>query len=177
MIKNIKFTREHVVIILSILGILLMIFLIFLQYDLLKDQQQVVEGFKLELKEAELKLEHLQDLKERSYLYYEQLDSLKKMIPNEAEESWILDYLERVSIKSGTKLNLTKFSQRISKSGCTEIPLIITLQGSYSSLTAFLEMIEQGERAFRIDGIKINKDEESSSSIKAEVFVTAFHRG
>ena len=96
----------------------------------------VVENFILAYPDADKRLFELQ----------QSLARVEKALPGSLDVSVFMSQLERDAVASGVRLVNIKPSVMVDRSGYREMPIEVSIEGTYFATLAFLKKLEDGER-------------------------------
>ena len=160
------------------LALLVLTGMVFLVYNQLGDMQRNREQLQEEeiaLAQAQEELQELYRIRDQASLYQEQMVYYEGKIPQKPEEAKLLYYLQELEEESTQNFIQVRFGDRQPGEGLTEMPLEISFEGNYTSLLLLLEEMREGERALRLDDLRIARGE-SPGDLTVEISACAFHR-
>ncbi len=150
-------------------------FLVYDQFNKLNAVKDIAATEKVEMQNARAELERLKELQEPQMR--EQLALLERLMPVQPDENILIADINAVSMDSDTHLMQIRFEQRGAKQNYTEMPFKIVFEGQYHGLLELLGSLQTGERAVRINEVKVGKGKEELPQIKAEIAASAFFTG
>lgn len=149
--------KKYFVIALAVLVFLLSIFLIYTQYNALRDLRAEVELEEMAVTAARSRLNRLVDHRNNAPEYEERLQYATRMIPPEPGEDAMLRYIQSLTQDYDLRAIEIRFDARSEQDGYTSMPLTITIEGSYNDLRMFLRQLYIGSRAVRINDIRLSR--------------------
>jgi len=158
-------------------AIILGSFLLYDQFNKLNAVKDIAATEKVEMQNARAELERLKEIKEQEPQMQEQLALLERLMPVQPDENILITDINAVSQDSYTHLMQIRFEQRGVRENYTEMPFKIVFEGQYHGLLELLGSLQAGERAVRINEVKVGKGKEELPQIKAEIAASAFFTG
>ncbi len=175
MLKRKVVLQDILILALALLLLAAMLFACQRQFQAMQEAWVRVDEEQLALAQAEARLQTLQAVQKEAPRYREQLALLDRRIPPEPAENILVSHLQALSLESAQVLEQLRFESRHSNDGYTEMPMQIRLKGSYHGLLMLLERARTGDRALRIDQIRLSGPE-FPAELNIELTVFAFHR-
>ncbi len=176
-------TTEHLVksnllIILSAIAIFAGIGLLFLQVNSANTLKASIEEEKLTLAQAEALLRQRLDYQANASLYRGKASKYQNMVPDQPREEEILRSLRLIAEEYDLKVLEVRFEARVpnEESGFVQMPMVMTIEGTYSSLVQLLDHLQWSGRAYRIDQVDISLAGAVQGSIRAVLTASAFYR-
>lgn len=173
-LKNVNL-KEVLILVLVLLALAGMVFLVYNQLEEMQRTREKLQEEEIALAQAEAELQELYQIRDQAPLYQERLVYYEGKIPPEPGESKLLNYLQELEKKSTQNFVQVSFGDRQPGEKLTEIPLELSFEGNYTSLLLLLEEMREGERALRLDNIRIAPGEHPGD-LMVEISACAFHR-
>ena len=145
----------------------------FLQYKNFVWAQAQLQQEEVLLAEDEVKLAALKVLQQRTEQLAKEQETLLGQLPLTAKEEQFLVYMQSAADLSGMDLIQVRFAERIEGEGYTEMPLEMTLAGTYHQLLDLLAYLEVYERAVRLQDLraeKVSEEERLMVILNASIF-------
>lgn len=165
------------IILVAALGIIALVGIAFLTYtrvDDLRSARDTVAAEQAAVAGAEAQLQSLIKARDQASVLKKRLDAFDRLIPAEPKESALINEIQGMADGDGVRFLQIRFEKRAPKQGYVEMPVKIAFQGRYHGLLALLDNLQNGDRAVRIDEVKVGKGKEELPQIKAEVTASAF---
>lgn len=167
--------NNKIILLLILLAAVIMIILIGFQISTYRQLQSQLESKEEELYQAQVRLNHLQRLREEGPAFQERLDVFEQLMPGEPKQEELLEFFYQAAQDNSLQLWDVQFEDAASKEGYTEIPLQLSLEGNYHHLLYLLEDLQKADRAIRIDRVGLGRLEEQQQ-LRAEINLSTFHR-
>lgn len=158
-----------------ILAIMLLLFLL-LSFNRVASLNTLRESLQLQeqalMKEQE-RLLLLRQLEKEGPHFTERLELFENLIPEETTRYQLMQHLQKIATLNGIRLLQVSFNDEKPTDAYVEIPLELSLEGSFQALLKLLRTMREGERAFRVDNIEIYTMQENtmlSIVIKVSMF-------
>ena len=175
MAKNKSPLRKNLLYILAALVFVLSLVLLYTQYNSLRNLKEKEEAEELALEEARIEFaRHMQHM-ENAALYEERLAYAQQMIPEAPGEDRLLVYLHRLASEYKLHLSEVHFEGREETEHYVIMPISITAQGGYQELRQFLKHLFNGERAIRVNEVRISRLEDGPYSTQVYLSAVAFY--
>ncbi|NOZ25202.1 MAG: type 4a pilus biogenesis protein PilO [Nitrospirae bacterium] len=128
-----------------------------------------------EIGKAEAKLRKLPQIKARYEVLVQELDELKRQLPEEKEVTTLLKQVSDLGINAGLEIKLWKPSQRkIHSSGVVyEIPVKVEMVGSYHRLGYFFSSLTRLSRIVNVTNIKLGNAKPETREAKLQISFVA----
>ena len=121
----------------------------------IKNLDNQIDRLEAEIRKAEKKERQLKQIKEEKEQKEKVLEKLKEILPEEKEIASILRKIQ--SIITGARLKIQKWTtgsdQR--KQVYTEVPITISLDGSYHNLGIFFDQLSKLKKIFTVNSLRI----------------------
>ncbi len=171
--KKIPATVKRVMLLVaSGLVILALSYLCYLQYQDLEEKRAVLNEEKDNLIQEETQLEELKQLREKEPVLKEQLHKYQRAVPLEFRDGILMSQINEAMFTGGEITDMN-FIDRDSKEEYIEKSLHLAYEGRFLALVDFINDLEEGSRAFRIDEIDIYEGG-AGSTIRADLYLSAF---
>ncbi|MDY6826360.1 MAG: type 4a pilus biogenesis protein PilO [Bacillota bacterium] len=180
MAADLKYSRKEVIII-ALIGLLIIagLVLIFLQARSLGKLREAVREEEIALDEAQTMLARRMQYRDNAEQYKWELQTMERLIPAEPEEEKLLRYFDRLAEEYDMDVQSIRFDARTSgeEENYVSMPMTIVLEGRYRDLVMFLNHLYNGERAVRVDDLRIAlaSSPEQPAGIKITMAAEAFH--
>lgn len=163
---------------LAVVVIIAGLVLIYYQFSNLRDLRAEVEEEETALLQAREELNRRQAIRADEQHYREQVDAFEKMIPANPEEEEVLRYFDRLAEEYDFRVIEIRFEgrQAFEEQGYVKMPLRISLEGSYRGLSNLLGHLYEGERAVRVDDVRISGAPEDPEKLPINLSANAFYR-
>ena len=162
-------------ILLGVIALLLVCFLIYNQVNTLKSARAELAANRDSLAQAQERLQMLLQLKEKSAELQQQLEQIAQALPDQSEENNPIEKINSFFAQAGVDLLQISFKDSVDQKDYIEIPLNLTCQGSFNELLYLINNIQNGIRAIRINSIKLSKNSQDPTSLKADLSVSVFY--
>ncbi|MBW6464683.1 MAG: type 4a pilus biogenesis protein PilO [Firmicutes bacterium] len=167
--------RKYLIYILAGLVFILSVALIYIQYNAWSDLKEEIRLEEEELDLAMIRLARLTRYRENAPEYEHRLAVAKALIPDYPGEDELISYIYRVAEDSDMTVNDIRFENRSATEQYTIMPLSINIEGGYQELRRFLSNLYYGERAIRVNNIRISSSSGAETSISVTLSVAAFY--
>ncbi|MGE5405879.1 MAG: type 4a pilus biogenesis protein PilO, partial [Candidatus Saccharibacteria bacterium] len=84
-------------------------------------------------------------------------EQITKALPSKPDDDQVIDTINNVVVTSATKIEALRAAPDAQKVGYMEIPLNITITGTYDSIISAVYNIESSERPIRVDSLNANR--------------------
>ncbi len=168
--------RKNLVYILAVAVFILSVVLIYLQFTTLRDLKAEEDLEEQALQEARLELARNIRHRENAAEYEIRLAYAESMIPAAAGEDQLLNYIHRTAGEYNLHTVEVRFDPRNEEEQYTSMPVSIILEGGFQESRQFLRHLFSGERAIRVDDIRINRLDEGPHITRITLTVSAFYR-
>ena len=167
--------NQTLLVLAGILAAILIAFLLYKQIFALKNARAVLEKEKMTYQKAQTMLQDLKETEKQAEFLEDKLEKYGLMLPEKPDENVLISGLDICADESGVYLQQIHFGSRLAKDGYTEMPLVLVLEGRYNDILTFLKAIQkEGQRAIRIDRIKMSKGQEEQTLVRADIGARAF---
>lgn len=170
----IKITKSELPLLLGIVALLLVLLLIYKQLGTFNQARLELQTEQEALLQASQNLQALTQVRDQAAHFEEQLLFLEEVMPKKPREDLLIKSVQTMAIESGMELKQIKFETYEARQEHIEIPIKLSLEGQYHGLLNFLESIQNGPRAIRIEEVRIGKGWEISSAT-VELTAKAFY--
>lgn len=167
--------RKYIVIGLVVLVLILGLVLIFIQANTLSETRTKVEEEEMAVLAAQTRLNRLLEHRERASEYEQRLAFADRMVPRQPGEDNILRYIHRLADDNDLRAVEIRFDSRTEMEGYTEMPLSVTVEGSFQNTRSMLRQLYNGDRAIRVDNINVNRTGEADSVLRITISANAFY--
>ena len=157
--------------------LILMLFLfLFLSHSRLASLSALRENLQLEEQALEREKEHLVILRQLAGEgpgFRQRLDFFEGLIPGEMAIYQQIRQLQKISALSGIRLLQVDFGDEEHAGDYVELPLELSLEGSFGAVQKMLQTMREGRQAFRVDAFDISAGQENpllGIVLKASVF-------
>lgn len=103
------------------------------------------------------------------------LEISSRLVPEKASAHELFIYLHEIAYFSGIQEVRVDFAEEVHHAEHVEIPLSLSLTGTYHALLQLLHALREGERAFRLDNLQISAAE-GLALLEVELNMSAFYR-
>lgn len=167
--------RKYMVIALAVLVVVLSAVLIYVQANTLSDLREQVEEEEIAVLTAQTRLNTLMQHRNNAEEYEQRLRDAKRKIPDQAGEEEILRYIHRLADNNDLKAVEIRFGGRSEAEGYIAMPLSITLEGGFQDTRILLRQLRNGDRAIRVDDIRLNRMGDAGASLRINISANAFY--
>lgn len=168
-------TKDILTIVLGVAALALAVLLLYNQWGSLqaaresvKEERMAVARIQDYIQEMEQAKDNIQELEDRYAL-------VELMMPTNPDEDVLITSLRSYADATGTSFLKVNFKQRASKEGYSEMPVDLVFEGSYPELLQLLEHLQAGQRAMRVESLKVSKARMDAPVIKADINASAFY--
>jgi Tfp pilus assembly protein PilO len=170
--------KGNLLIILSVIAILVGLSLLFLQITGANAIRASIEEEELSLAQAQALLQQRLDYQANAPQYREKAAKYQAMIPEQPQEEEILRSLRLVAEEYDLNVQEIRFDARVPnvESGFVQMPMVITVEGSYSSLIQLLDHLQWSGRIYRVDQVNISLAGTDQGGIRAVLTASVFYR-
>ncbi len=168
-------TKNYIIMGLVALVLILGFVLLYVQANALSDTRIEVQEEEMAVLAAQSRLNRLMEHRERASEYEQRLAFASRMIPRQPGEDNILRYIYRLADDNDLRAVEIRFDTRSEMNGYTEMPLSITVEGSFQNTRSMLSQLYNGERAIRVDNINLNRTGEAGSVLRITISANAFY--
>ncbi len=166
-----KNTLQLALIIVFSLVFIFFAYLIIREGLLIGRQTAEINSIEFLIGEKQAVLQKMKDAETRSAGLESQITILQKLIPEEPGQNHFLVWIHQISTEASLKLSNVSFGETVKKEGYAEMPVSLSVQGSFKSLLKFLSNLMYNERLVRVDDIDLTDSGGSLSiEIKANLF-------
>ena len=145
------------------------------QFGALKDVRAAVAEERLAVARVQAHLRDLEQTKEQAAQLEQRLKLLESMMPAAPDEDRLIAVMRDYADSSGMELQQVRFKERAAREGYHEMPVEITFEGRYNELLYLLSDLQAGQRALRIDELKVGKGRQELPELKADIIASAFY--
>jgi type IV pilus assembly protein PilO len=85
----------------------------------------------------------------------EQLENLKRIVPEEKEVPQLMQQVQAQAVRSGIEVRRYTAQNTVTKEFFTEVPFIVELDGPYYSLLKFFENVARMDRIVNVSGLRM----------------------
>jgi Tfp pilus assembly protein PilO len=106
-----------------------------------------------------------------------QYDSLKTLLPQEAELPRVFDWIATRALERGLKLeHFSQNSKREESGTIIEIPLQVEVLGNYDGIERFIEDFSRFERMLRVRGVRMGQEQQQTEvfTVRANINFSAY---
>jgi type IV pilus assembly protein PilO len=175
---NINVKKQHILLITILSCILIIALAIFTAITAvdISEANSAIENEEQIYEENEKKLARLEALLliEDELRHY--FDALNKLLPKQADEAGLIQHINRLSETAGLDVAMIDFGDRVVNNNLNEMPMSLSLKGSFPQLVSFMKNVANGERLIRIDQIDIRHEEATADGIIIDMEAVAFYR-
>ncbi len=173
-LKDIDINVNIAIIVLSVIAIIVLSFLIAGQVSSMGDIERLIADEETAVSNAQAELQQLYVLRDREPDYLHQLSVLEQLVPPGDWEDELLAYLQDHAVNEKMDLLNVNYIERNNMGEYIEMPVQLTLEGTYYSLLGLLDRFRYGRRAIRVDSVNISIMGESSTRLRADIELSAF---
>jgi Tfp pilus assembly protein PilO len=159
--------------------LILMLFLIVIfagrQLVALGERRETLRLEKEALAADHTQLLFLERLAAESPRLRQHLELSQGLIPQRTSAHELFVYLHEMAYFSGMQQIQVDFAEEVPHPEYVEIPLSLSLTGTYQDLLRLLRTLREGERAFRLDNLQITAAEDQTL-LEVELTLSAFYR-
>ena len=167
--------KDILIVVLGVVALVLAVLLLYNQWgnlqtarEAVKEERQAVARLQVYIQEMEQASKNIEELEARYAL-------VELMMPADPDENIVINTLRSYAEATGAKFLKVTFKDRVSKEEYTEMPVELVFEGSYSELLQLLEYLQAGQRAMRVDSLKVSKPRQDATIIKADITASAFY--
>ena len=170
--------KDNLLIILSVVAILVGLGLLFLQISGANTLRATIADEELALAQAEAMLQQRLDYQANAPEYREKAAKYQAMIPDQPQEEEILRSLRLIAEEYDLNVQEIRFDARVpdEENGFVQMPMVITIEGSYSNLIQLLDHLQWSGRAYRVDQVSISLAGAAQGGIIAVLTASVFYR-
>ncbi len=169
-----KKVQRIMITILMVAVFLMMLLLISKEFYDLHNAKEVIKQEEVALEQLKSQYEYLTKLKEKAPEYEELLKVYQQKIPDTLPQNELINYVQQIASLSNIQLIQIAYEGRIPAGQYIEIPMTMTLEGSYYSILSFLNNARDGKHLIRIDDLNIGTGQVSTENIRVDIAVKAF---
>lgn len=171
---KVTLNRTTLFLILAVAAVILGAVLIYLQTGINSSLREEALTEQKLLAQAEARLARYRQLRDQAPAYRQQLADLRRMIPAAPQEDELIRKIYLLADDAELRVVEIRFDERVGKEAFTEIPLAITVEGGYRGLLQLLDMLRAGDRAVRVDQIRVaNQGAGIRTVLEGRAFFTA----
>lgn len=170
------YQRWAIFVIALILYVAAFVWFIFLpKQEQLVDLKQKIETFEQEVRVQQEKADRLAVLLEEKKIADQQLATLQKELPLEAEAVALLKQIAELGVKSGLDFKLWRpTASRPAPSGLyIEYPVDVEIAGGYHALAGFFDQIGHLQRIVNVTNLKMGSGKATQSEVVIQTSFTA----
>jgi type IV pilus assembly protein PilO len=132
-----------------------------------------IEDLEIEIRKAEKKERELQQIKEAKEAKEKILEKLKEILPEEKEIAQILRRVQGIITNARLKIQKWATNKDQRKEIYTEVPISISLDGSYHNLGQFFDQLSRLKKIFTVNGLTITPIAKMTSTYTIKASFTA----
>ncbi|MFZ5596491.1 MAG: type 4a pilus biogenesis protein PilO [Bacillota bacterium] len=166
--------RKVPVIVYGVAAIILVLIMIYLQVNYLRNALAQKETESNTLSDVRVRLQQLIRAKEQAQFFTDQYNSYKVMLPDKPDEEGLIADIQRGCAVAGVHFVDIHFEERAQKGGYVEMPVKIVVEGRFQNINSLLGNLSDGRRMFRIDDVKIGQGKQSLPVLTASISASAF---
>lgn len=168
--------RKYLIIALAVVVIALAGLLIYFQYSKLMDLRAEVEEEEIALEAARATLERRFEYQQRADEYEERLDYALAKMPTRAEEEGVLRYIHHLAGEYDLRpVEITFEEHYQAEEGYMNMPLSITIEGSYNGIRRLFNDLYSGDRAVRIDNFDVTRAGGNGLDLQVNISAYTFY--
>lgn len=159
----------------SLIGIALIIF----QVTGIRGINEEIADVEFDIAQKRVVLERRLEYQANAAQYRQKAELFAQRFPNEPAEDELLRYFNQVADQLGFIIQEVRFDGRVSNDdpSYVRMPMVISFEGSFQDMIKLLDFLEHGNRAFRVDDIRISLTGTPQSAIRVVMSINAFYRG
>lgn len=138
--------------------------------------QAQISDERLNLEQDIKRLSQLEEISSQEKSMAGTVEAVKMLIPEEPKEDQLIKNIQNISSEVGADFVKISFDPRVQEKEYTEMPVKISYEGNYTSLTEFLVKLRENQRAVRVDNITVKSINSGNAEINAEISAVAFYR-
>lgn len=169
--------RKILVILLTVVLLAVMLAFTYFKFEQIKAVTVEFVSENIGLQQDRDRLARLEKLEDGQEEIRRQYDNALKMMPEEPMEGELIDYIQQKANLAAGRYVEIRFGERTQADGYMDMPVDISFTGGYEDLIAFLESLENGERALRIDGMTVGVTGDGSGAVRADLSAHGFYIG
>jgi len=175
---NINVKKQHILLITILSCILIIALAIFTAITAvdISEANSAIENEEQIYEENEKKLARLEALLLIEDELRQSFDALNKLLPKQANEAGLIQHINRLAETDGLDVAMIDFGDRVVNNNLNEMPMSLSLKGSFPQLVSFMKNVANGERLIRIDQIDIRHEEATADGIIIDMEAVAFYR-
>lgn len=170
-------TYNILLIIVSTLAVLILGGAIFIQFKAIGSFSDSIKQENDLLKKDKIHLNTLQYLKEQYPVFEKSLSVFNMRMPSQPFEDQLMRSINHSAVNSQNDFVQVRFDSRMPLDRYTEMPILVTFQGSYNGFLSLLENVKNGDRLIRIESVKISQGQDNFPQIRAEITARSFFLG
>ena len=167
--------KDSLIVVLGVAALVLAALLLYNQWGNLQaargavqEERQAVARLQTYIQDMEQAKDNVEELEARYTL-------AELMMPANPDENIMINTLRTYADATGAKLLKVTFKDRVNKEEYSEMPVELVFEGSYSELLQLLEYLQAGQRAMRVESLKVSKPRQDATVIKADITASAFY--
>lgn len=145
------------------------------QYDTLQGQRADLQRLTTELSQKEEYYSKLAAINDKLEKYKDEIVKIDSALPSEPSVPDLYNYFQRTAPETGLVLKDISGGLGLAAAGneILEIPISVSLVGSYSSLKYFLDAVYKNSRIFEVKSLKITPPEPKKSDFEFGLTIIA----
>ena len=175
MIKVSDSKRNILTIALAVLILLISAALLLMQYRNWQDLETQVEQEELALYEAQANLTQLLQHRQNAEEYEQRLNIANSLMPTDPQEQELIRYLSRLAEDCDLRTANIRLGNRSEGEEYSIMPFDVSLEGSYRNLGRYLTQLRHGERAVRVDNLRLSRGGGADGTTSINVSASAFY--
>lgn len=175
MIKKLL-TVDKLYLLLLIVILVLVINLSQNRYMAIVEARQSLQQTQQALTAEQLQLSKLQELEREGPRFLQRLALFDNLIPKKSSEGEIELYLNELAYLSGLHQFNVRFNVVNNFNDYLELPLSISMEGSFHNILQFIQALRQGGRVFRVDSLEMYVVNSDSGRLIGNIQVSTFYR-
>ncbi|WP_347487651.1 type 4a pilus biogenesis protein PilO [Desulfoscipio sp. XC116] len=175
MTKSKRSREELLAIGLGAVAVILMAFLMYNQLTALKTGYADIAEERASLNQARVFYRELKQLESQAAEMRRHLAGLQNALPGDPGEDLLINDISNTATATGSELLQVQFAERVTQKKYVEMPLTIALAANYQGMLDFLDHLQNGSRAMRIEEFAISGGDQTSPFINADITITAFY--
>ncbi len=136
------------------------------KYDSNSAAQAALDAMKKEVKDLEPQREQLEKLKAEAASYAQQLESMRKIVPEEKQADGFIRDIQQEASKAGVVVRRYTQKPEARREHYAELPFEVEVDGRYYQVLNFFQGVHGLERIVNISNVQMSNPEKGSQNIK-----------
>jgi len=176
MAKQIALNRDTLFLILAVALLAAGCLLIYFQLSANRVLREEAVFEQQQIALAQAQLARYRQLRQNAPAFRRQLEDLRRLIPGAPGEEALIRAVYYLADDAGLRVTEIRFDSRVEAEMYTQMPLVLTLEGGYQGLLQTLHSLRAGDRAIRVDELRVSGRPDGAAGVQIILSANAFYR-